>query len=314
MVTADEIFERLEREFVLSPAAEPRGSAPAELFQVDGGPGHGRRHRLGHPPVLRRLRPGPADRRRPGPQLPVRPRGVRPARRAARRRLRRGPRRALGGRDARQAGRARHRRPDVPPAGPADVGHRRLTRSVRGAVGVRDDVLEEPPRAQEVTQRGPVLVAGQPGLAPVRGVQLRVVPEQRPGRGLLTALGRADVGPGGGGASVSVTGSSGASNGNGAGQPRGKPSGTIANWDGGDPARAGDSVTRQSQVKWFRVRRVLRIPRRGQLRADRNRRPAARIRRISCRCCSPSPRRRTAAAQRRHDEHPAQPAVRPGRR
>jgi cyclic pyranopterin phosphate synthase len=38
MVTADEIFERLEREFVLSPAAEPRGSAPAELFLVDGGP------------------------------------------------------------------------------------------------------------------------------------------------------------------------------------------------------------------------------------------------------------------------------------
>src|SRR6476661_7822288 len=38
MVTAEEIFERLEREFVLSPAAEPRGSAPAELFLVDGGP------------------------------------------------------------------------------------------------------------------------------------------------------------------------------------------------------------------------------------------------------------------------------------
>jgi GTP 3',8-cyclase len=38
MVTADEIFERLEREFVLSPASEPRGSAPAELFMVDGGP------------------------------------------------------------------------------------------------------------------------------------------------------------------------------------------------------------------------------------------------------------------------------------
>jgi cyclic pyranopterin phosphate synthase len=38
MVTADEIFEQLEREFVLTPAAEPRGSAPAELFQVDGGP------------------------------------------------------------------------------------------------------------------------------------------------------------------------------------------------------------------------------------------------------------------------------------
>ena len=38
MVTADEIFARLEAEFVLAPAAEPRGSAPAELFLVDGGP------------------------------------------------------------------------------------------------------------------------------------------------------------------------------------------------------------------------------------------------------------------------------------
>jgi len=39
MITADEIFGWLEAEFELSPAAEPRGSAPAELFQVDGGPG-----------------------------------------------------------------------------------------------------------------------------------------------------------------------------------------------------------------------------------------------------------------------------------
>jgi cyclic pyranopterin phosphate synthase len=38
MVTAEEIFAHLEREFVLSPATEPRGSAPAELFLVDGGP------------------------------------------------------------------------------------------------------------------------------------------------------------------------------------------------------------------------------------------------------------------------------------
>ena len=38
MITADEIFERLAREFVLSPAEEPRGSAPAEKFLVDGGP------------------------------------------------------------------------------------------------------------------------------------------------------------------------------------------------------------------------------------------------------------------------------------
>jgi cyclic pyranopterin phosphate synthase len=39
MITADEIFARLEREFTLTPASEPRGSAPAELFLVDGGPG-----------------------------------------------------------------------------------------------------------------------------------------------------------------------------------------------------------------------------------------------------------------------------------
>src|SRR3954451_6999796 len=38
MITADEIFARLETEFVLTPAEEPRGSAPAELFSVDGGP------------------------------------------------------------------------------------------------------------------------------------------------------------------------------------------------------------------------------------------------------------------------------------
>jgi cyclic pyranopterin phosphate synthase len=39
MITAEEIFARLEKEFVLTPAREPRGSAPAELFAVDGGPG-----------------------------------------------------------------------------------------------------------------------------------------------------------------------------------------------------------------------------------------------------------------------------------
>ncbi|WP_110205596.1 GTP 3',8-cyclase MoaA [Nocardioides daejeonensis] len=38
MITADEIFTRLEKEFVLTPSGEPRGSAPAELFTVDGGP------------------------------------------------------------------------------------------------------------------------------------------------------------------------------------------------------------------------------------------------------------------------------------
>jgi cyclic pyranopterin phosphate synthase len=38
MITAEEIFERLSAEFELSPHDEPRGSAPAELFLVDGGP------------------------------------------------------------------------------------------------------------------------------------------------------------------------------------------------------------------------------------------------------------------------------------
>lgn len=38
MITADEIFASLSSAFALSPASEPRGSAPAELFLVDGGP------------------------------------------------------------------------------------------------------------------------------------------------------------------------------------------------------------------------------------------------------------------------------------
>ena len=38
MVTADEILRSLESRFSLEPASEPRGSAPAELWTVDGGP------------------------------------------------------------------------------------------------------------------------------------------------------------------------------------------------------------------------------------------------------------------------------------
>lgn len=38
MVTADDIFASLATTFALTPAREPRGSAPAELFLVDGGP------------------------------------------------------------------------------------------------------------------------------------------------------------------------------------------------------------------------------------------------------------------------------------
>jgi len=39
MVTAEEILGQLEAAYVLTAAEEPRGSAPAELFTVDGGPG-----------------------------------------------------------------------------------------------------------------------------------------------------------------------------------------------------------------------------------------------------------------------------------
>ncbi len=39
MVTAEEIFASLSTVHTLTPAEEPRGSAPAELFTVDGGPG-----------------------------------------------------------------------------------------------------------------------------------------------------------------------------------------------------------------------------------------------------------------------------------
>ena len=39
MVTAEEILASLEAAYTLTPVEEPRGSAPAELFTVDGGPG-----------------------------------------------------------------------------------------------------------------------------------------------------------------------------------------------------------------------------------------------------------------------------------
>jgi cyclic pyranopterin phosphate synthase len=38
MITAEEILTSLETRYTLSPASEPRGSAPAELWTVDGGP------------------------------------------------------------------------------------------------------------------------------------------------------------------------------------------------------------------------------------------------------------------------------------
>ena len=77
MVAADEILEPARRaRFTLRPTTAPRGSEPAETWEVlddDGEPrGHRGRDRVGHPTVLLGLRPGPADERRSAAQLPVR--------------------------------------------------------------------------------------------------------------------------------------------------------------------------------------------------------------------------------------------------
>ena len=127
MVTGAAILAQLRSAFDLQPDPAERGGAPAETWLV---PGHdaadGRPAKVGViasrvPPVLRRLRPDPADRRRRGPLLPVQRRGDRPAQRSASRRQRRRPGRALAQGDVGQAGRPRHRRPHVPAAGPPDV-------------------------------------------------------------------------------------------------------------------------------------------------------------------------------------------------
>src|SRR4051812_17142791 len=65
-----------------------------------------------------------------------------------------------------------------------------------GSLGVLDDVLEEAAGGQELRQRPLVLVAGQPDLASLGSVQLRVVPAERPDRGRGAAPGGTDVGHG----------------------------------------------------------------------------------------------------------------------
>ncbi len=84
MVTAEEIFEKLARQFTLTPALRAARQRAGRAVPGRRRSGDGGRDRLRDAPVLRRLRPGPAHRRRSGPQLPVRPRGVRPAGGAAR--------------------------------------------------------------------------------------------------------------------------------------------------------------------------------------------------------------------------------------
>ena len=103
------------------------------------------------------------------------------------------------------------------PARPADVGHRRLTNQPNGSVRRLGPTAQSdcsvrllsrrsrgsrprPPsrsgsRGSTGTRRATsVVVAGQPDLATIGGVQLRVVPEVRPGRGVAARLGAADEG------------------------------------------------------------------------------------------------------------------------
>ena len=168
----------------------------------------------------------------------------------------------MGHRHARQARRPRHRRRDVPPARPADVRHRRLSSGRRpgGRSRVeraRDDVLEEPARAEEVRERLPVLVAGQPGLAALGGVDLRVVPQQVPHGVGLAALGRADVTvelhrrPSGG-----PPGRAWAAEMRGAGQPRGEAVRHL------DATQTGDAALASRIIPWDWVKTKLSPPRR----------------------------------------------------
>ena len=73
MVTAQEIREQLSVRFTLTPLPDKtRGSAPSEPFLVDGGPAKVGIIPSVSAPLLRGLRPGPADVGRPGSQLSVR--------------------------------------------------------------------------------------------------------------------------------------------------------------------------------------------------------------------------------------------------
>ena len=129
MVTADEIFASLDREFVLEPAEEPRGSAPAELFLVDGGPAT-----VGVIASVTRPFCGDCDRVRLTADGQIRNCLFAREESDLRTALRAGAddaeladrwRAAMFG----KLPRSRHRRHRVPPARSLDVGDRRLTRT-----------------------------------------------------------------------------------------------------------------------------------------------------------------------------------------
>ena len=203
---------RLEERFPLTELpAEDRGSAPAERFLVDGGPATVGiiasvsapfcqacdRVRLTADGQVRNclfsrtetdLR-GPLRDGRPTPSWP---RCCR-ARCGARPRATASASRASSSPTGPCPPSAADHPPGRPPAGsarraadPSRLGGYRV-----GAAPSR----EEAPHREELAQAGAVLLAGQPHLAALRGVQLRVVPQVRPGGGLAAALGAADAAP-----------------------------------------------------------------------------------------------------------------------
>ena len=239
MVTADEIFAALRAEFVLTPHGEARGSDPAELFDVDGGPAT-----VGIIASVTRPFCGDCDRVRLTADGQVRnclfareESDLRTAMRDGR--LRRGARRALGHRDGRQAPGPRHRRRVVPPARPADVGHRRLTTVGPGprrdgpeCQGARTTSLRNP-RAPRKSASDVRCSSHASHVLRRSGVcSLGLFHSSCPHGGRCAALGRADSGPSSPGHPAQTSRTPG--NERGAGQPRGKPSGTAVRPQTGD--------------------------------------------------------------------------------
>ena len=141
---------------MLTPAVEPRGSAPAELFLVDGGPAT-----VGVIASVTRPFCGDCDRVRLTADGQVRnclfareESDLRAALRAGATDEEIADRWVVA--MARQAARPRHRRPVVPPARPADVGDRRLTDPRSTGPGRRASAAGRPPeeaaRTEEVGQ------------------------------------------------------------------------------------------------------------------------------------------------------------------
>ncbi len=126
MVTADENPRRHRAPLPPGGGARPRERAGGDVLHRRR-PGPGRHHRERHRTLLRQLRPGAAHRRRTGARLPVRADGIRPSYGVALRCHGRGAGGPVGGGDARQARGPRHRRPDLPAAAAAHVGHRGMS-------------------------------------------------------------------------------------------------------------------------------------------------------------------------------------------